>query len=313
MDSRHIEELKEKFRHEIRSSNDSLLGKFPIEKYLELLEKYPRISGYHYVSPEVNEYTENIVQDSSKDVLEIYHQLLLVELISRNKDKLANQELPDAIKQLYVRNFSRILGNITSRSQTRGFYLYPNDKFFKDLGVCTQRFIPVGSHKIHLSCISQRLILRKGIRQFVSGLSFIAFELGGIKPVYEAHIDSHDLDSMKELNPDGYVRMLINVANLLKIRKEVKGLGGNSSWFFDPELEEISPRLSYMRKTFTDNGGKLFYIKVSKGNSLKTALLKSPTRRKLYSEGKYVPTDYTVVWARKSLIAWANRVSGVSA
>jgi hypothetical protein len=311
MTSKQLDGMNAQLRDEIRLSSDSLLDKFPIERYLEMLDHYPAVIGYHYISPEVSKYTENILQNSSRDILEVYHKLLLVELISRNMDKVEKQELPMAIKQLYIKNFNRILGNISSRSEETGFYLYPHDKFFKELAVCTGKMIPMGAQKVIASTLPTRFIFKKGLMQFISGLSFILFKLHGIKPImFNMHMDSHDPDLMKEYNPDGWIRFYINAANLLKLKKQIKGIYG-TAWLFDPKLEDISPRLTYLRKIVVDNGGKLFYIGPSE-NGTTDALAKSPTRRKLYSEGKYVPTDYMIIWARQNLIDWANKVSSIS-
>jgi hypothetical protein len=95
------------------------------------------------------------------------------------------------------------------------------------------------------------------------------------------------------------------VGELLKINQEVKGYFA-TSWFYDPELEKISPRLTYLRDVITENGGKLF-VKGSSPRTIRDATFKSPTRRKLYEEGKYLPTDYLIVWPRKQLIEWADR------
>lgn len=276
-----------------------------------MLDHYPAVIGYHYISPEVSKYTENIIQNSSRDILDVYHQLLLVELISRNMEKVEKQELPDAIKQLYMKNFNRILGNISSRNDEPGFYLYPNDKFFKELAVCMLRMIPVGARKAHTTTLSGRFIFKKGLRQFITGLSFMLFKLHSLKPLMlTAHVDSHDPDLMEQFNPDGWNRSCLNMADLLKLRKEIKGYCG-ASWFYDPKLEQISPRLAYLRKSMIDNGGKIFYIGPNE-EATNDALAKSPTRRKLYSEGKYIPSKYLIIWPRQNLIDWSNRVSSVS-
>jgi len=303
-----INETKERLRDEIRLSADSLLDKYPVDRYIQFLDRYPTISksGYHYVSPDVKTYTESILNDSSEDILEKYHQLVLIELILRNKDKIVKQELPDEIKKQYDKNFDRILNNISSKKEELGFYLYPNDKFCKDLAVCTQKMIPVGCRKLVSSPCPQRFVLKKGLGQFISGMSFVLFRLGGIRPtLYVMHTDSHDPDLMAEFNVEGWTRTLLVVAELLKQKKEVKGVFA-TSWFYDPNLEEVSPRLNYNRKIITDNGGKVFYIGPSE-QTTKDALTKSETRRRLYSEGKYVPTNYIIFWSRKKLLEWASK------
>ena len=305
LDPVQIENIVKRLRNEIESSKPLLLKKFPVETYLEMLGRYPQIAGYHYVSAEVKSYTDNIARDSDIRTLELYHQLLLVELISRNT--VEKQGLPDTIKQLYYKNFNRILANIASRSEETGFYLYPNEKFFKELDVCTGTMIPAGAEKIVTAICPKRFLLKQGPWQFFKGLGFIIFSLRGFSPlVYNMHMDSHDPHLMQEYNPEGWHRFYVNVARLMELKKEIKGIYG-VGWLFDPKLEEISPRLAYLRKIVVDNGGKLFYIGPTE-NARIDALAKSTTRRKLYEEGKYTPTDYMVFWPRRALIKWAKRL-----
>ena len=54
------------------------------------------------------------------------------------------------------------------------------------------------------------------------------------------------------------------------------------------------------------NGGRLFYYGSSEA-MIKDALFKSPTRRRLYEEGLYVPRSFIRIWPRNELIEWADR------
>lgn len=287
----------------VHASNTNLLTMFPLTTYIDCLKNYPEIGRYAFESSEIKEYCNNIVKYSNEQTLELYHKLVLITLIVKAEDRLQAEPLPDDIKKLYVTNFERIIRNIESNAP--GVYKYQNDRFCKDLAVCNLRLIPAGAQKIHLDGISRRFLTTGGIRQFFKGLIFIFFELGGFEPLYQMHTASGDPDLMAKFNPDGWDLFYRRVANLLKINANIKGLFG-SSWFFDPRLVEISPRLKYLREIVVNNGGKLFYLGTSIQGT-KDALLKSQTRRRLYQEGKYIPTDYLVIWARKKLIEWADK------
>lgn len=304
-----IEEIKKRLQYDIKENAGLLLEKFPLDTYLALIDRYPKVVDYHYIDTEVIRYTDKIIEDSTQLSLELYHQMVLVELISRNIPKIEKQELPEVIKQYYMRNFERILTNISSGAEEPGFYLYSNEIIYKELAVCTQRLIPLGAGKVCLNYSPRKFIFANGFRQFLKGLYFFLFELHGFKLImYEAHLDSHDPDVLREFNPEGRRRFYINAASLLKQNREIKGIYG-CSWLYDPKLEEVSPHLAFIRKIVIDNGGKLFYMGPSE-RGIKDALAKSNTRRKLYAEGKYMPTEYMMLWSRQSLIDWANRVSG---
>jgi len=92
---------------------------------------------------------------------------------------------------------------------------------------------------------------------------------------------------------------------LLKIDPHIKGIH-SAPWFADPKIEEISPRLRWVRQTIVGkNGPSMFYVGTSE-NCIKDATFKSPTRRRLYNEGLYMPAKYLYVWPRNRLIKWAD-------
>ena len=150
----------------------------------------------------------------------------------------------------------------------------------------------------------KKFILKGGLKQFIDGLFVICIGFDGFKPVYEVHIDSHDPDFMAEFNPEGWLRFFKRIVSMMEMDQRISG-GYGIAWFLDPELETVSPKLTYIRKVVVDNGGKLFYIGPSE-SATRDALSKSPTRRKLYMEGKYIPTNYMAFWPRENLINWVN-------
>ena len=70
-------------------------------------------------------------------------------------------------------------------------------------------------------------------------------QTGGWRPWLETHTEARDLS---DFNEAGWERNWAAAAALLKTRPELAGVIG-SSWFFDPPLEAISPRLTYLRTT----------------------------------------------------------------
>jgi hypothetical protein len=91
---------------------------------------------------------------------------------------------------------------------------------------------------------------------------------------------------------------------MLELHPEIKGIW-TGSWFNDPAIETVSPRLTYLRKMPQDNGAYAFYSNLA---STSGALSKSKTRQKLYEEKKYIPKSYALIWPRKPLLKWAVSV-----
>ena len=88
---------------------------------------------------------------------------------------------------------------------------------------------------------------------------------------------------------------------MLALNPEIRGMWGGS-WFYDPALERISPRLEYLRSVPQDNGAYVFYSNIDINGG---ALSKSDTRKQAYEDGKYLPKSYSVIWPRRHLLDWA--------
>lgn len=304
MNAEKIAQLIEKTKEEIDLKGDTFLKKYFPSKYIDYINAYPVTAAYGYVSVEVKTICDEITKRFGKQFLEKYHKLVLLSLIKENHKKVYNEKIPEGVKLIYNINFKRILGEIETESYKRP-YLYSNDKFRKDLAVCSMRLIPVGSRKIHLSVLSKSFLFKKGISQYIGGLMFIIFELKGLKPLYEMHIDSKDPHLLKEFNEKGLKNSYRLIGEFLKKQSHVKGVFG-SAWYYDPIIEHVSPRLAYLRKIPTENGGKLFYLG-SDNQAVRDSTLRSKTRRRLYEEGKYIPTRYLIVWSRNKIIDWSKK------
>lgn len=302
----------EKLHHLIEITQNDLFEttlppseKTQIDRYVDSINAYPKAGPYKYASEETKRICSQIESRYNRSALEEFHKLLLLKLIAKHSGKMDAMDLPHDIVELYKMNFNRIAEEIGT-DQYKGPYLYSNDKFCKDVALCGMRLIPVGARKIHESILSKRFLLKKGVSQFVEGLLFVLFELKGFKPLYEMHTDSKDPDLLNQFNPDGFKKSYLRIVDLLDRNPEIKGIF-STSWFNDPVLETISPRLNYIRKMVIENGGKCFYIHADE-QAVKNSTQKSMTRKKLYQEGKYLPTNYLIIWSRSKLIEWAEKL-----
>ncbi|MDH3883508.1 MAG: hypothetical protein OET63_04780 [Desulfobacterales bacterium] len=291
---------------EINNYNNNFLKIFPLRKYINLIDKYPEHAGLQYCSREVERYCEDIIESSDLQILELYHKLLMVTLISIFKKRVKNKKLPDEVQQYYFKDFDRIICQIENDTDFSGYYLYPNYHFCMDISTCSLRVFPIGGRKYHLSRFPVRKFLNKGGRQFVSVLLFLIFETGGREPFLRVHYDTHDPGFMDGWTLEGLIYSSRILADVMKMNPQIKGKIG-TSWLGDPQIERISPRLAYIRYFVIANGANFFYLG-SSDKAAKDATKKSSTRRRLYSEGKYVPSDYLEAWSRKRMIKWANKL-----
>ena len=80
-----------------------------------------------------------------------------------------------------------------------------------------------------------------------------AIKVGLRGTLYQMHTDSNDPLLMADFNDEGWTRFFRRTAMLLQ-SNSVMGVIG-ASWFYDPALREVSPRLTYLRSLILDNGG----------------------------------------------------------
>ena len=165
--------------------------------------------------------------------------------------------------------------------------------------------VPVGVEHMESGGVPRSLCYRGG---FVQGINFLRMfgQTGGFTPFYDIHI-GHGIKPAAFLfvySREAQAQVYRNVAACLQMNSQYRGLMA-SSWWYDPQLEQVSPYLTYIREGMVQNGAFLFYYGRTSG-SHDDALVSSPARQKMYKEGKYSPASYTVVWPRESLIAWAK-------
>jgi hypothetical protein len=124
---------------------------------------------------------------------------------------------------------------------------------------------------------------------------------GGRGTWLEVHTESRHLD---DFNEDGWNRAWATAAAICKVRPELKGMIG-SSWFYDPPLTEISPRLAHLRLNPLNGGGFMVHQGPAEIHTLRASTA-SPTRKALIDNGEYTARSWLMVWPRQPLIAWAE-------
>ena len=125
---------------------------------------------------------------------------------------------------------------------------------------------------------------------------------GWRKPWLEVHTESRHTADFTEA---GWDRAWATAAAICKRRPELAGMIG-SSWFYDPPLETISPRLAYLRTNPLQGGAFIVHQGPAPIHSERCGAT-SPTRRALIESGEYLPRSWLVAWPRATLIPWAER------
>lgn len=237
----------------------------------------------------------------------VLNRLLVIELTLRLPERVAERNMPDEILALYPDALLRLAERIGQREDQ--MYFYPNDFFLKDLRFAGGLTVPAGAQVVDLrSVIGYRASLHYFLRGAVSGREFRKVGLTHPQPWFRIHTETRYLD---EFNEAGWDMCYRRIAALLVRHADVRGLVG-TSWFYDPQLETVSPHLAYLRKRPLERGAFL----VRNGTTdydIRSATAKSATRKRLHDAGKYTPVSYTLLWPREALDEWARRHAAVPA
>ncbi len=289
----------------LRSVDPDLLAAFPPEEYIAELDAAGDDASYRDFPPAVSLRCRRILDRAGLTGLELYHQVVLLHLIRQFDARAARCRYTDEVRELFQGQFRRILNAIRQREP--GPYLLPNDSFCKDLGICRQRLIPCGFQLIECrAAIPRRWLLKGGILQSLRVANAIA-RAGGFRPFYNPHTDRRQL---QDFNPDGWRRFHLRAAALMRLNPEVRGIMG-ATWWFDPQVGAISPRLRYLRAE-PELAGALYFCLGENEHNTATAIANSPERYRAFEAGRYRPKLFGAIWLRHDLLRWAAALNSDS-
>ena len=290
-------------RQALASRGGAILDTYDIAAYRRELDALPRTASYLTFTPAARSMQQDMLQRFGGEGFAILHGMLMVEAIEQFADRLPPEGYPASILTCYRRSLARILNKL--RSLDLIGYDKAKDLLWKDFGIARQTLMPGGARVIEpWSGFPRSLIYTGGLRQFFEASRFILFDAHGNRPYFNLHTHDFELD---EFNEEGWRRLFLRIADLLESRPVMKGVFVGGGWLYDPNLPAISPRLAYHRALTIPNGARTFFFAYDRSGTKSYALKKSPTRQRLYAEGKYKPELHVLIWPRKPLLAWAER------
>lgn len=261
----------------------------PFAAFEALAAETPAVR-YSYVSPHVSALIARVAEPLRSP----YLCGLLLFLMGLFEVQFETRNLADEFAQHYADAFHRIIDQIDDAPD---FASLSKDSFLKDLWIARVMMIPA---------VAQCWWPHSGLqlRALMSGDAKGAWRAfsrcGGRRPMFEGHL--HDPHVGRGYwSAEGWAEALRLLALALPSFPGHRG-AFSTSWYFDPRIAEISPRLAFVGDLALATGARRFRVGPS-ADALANATTKSPTRRRLVAEGNYTPTDYAVVWARRDLIA----------
>jgi hypothetical protein len=287
--------LKQNFIEYLEKLKAQLLQSHEPVDLASILNSFKLRPGEH-INTYVPHYFAKQLKQMKPLTASLVQKVIILQCALNNWEAIFNGGYADSIVAQYHNTFERLLK--TCKADI-GWSEDANSVYDKDLAMTQQLLFPAGAQVVENSSgFSIRQGLSSGLMQSVRFLGLNLCQ-GGNKGYYQIHTHTPDLS---EFHPQGWNNCYLRIAQMLELNPQIKGLFGGS-WFYDPQLTAISPRLAYLQNLPLEHGASIFRTGNEKSND---AIATSPTRRKLFDEGKYIPQSYLLIWPRKALIKWAN-------
>lgn len=273
---------------------------YSVDTCIGVINSCPPEARYNDIGNNLRSLLNNVQKSYNVNILSLYLRLIAVHLMKDTYLSVDDYSITFEIKKNILQWFEDILHDLFVLSDD--YYSIDNDTFLKDLAVCRLKVYPVGGPWIsQISRIRNTLLFSGGFNQFIKLNFLYLVHMKGFYPFYDLHTSNRYIHKFNERNR---ITCYANIGRFLKVNPHIRGLCGES-WFNDPYLKKISPKLSYLYNTPLQNGA-MFFRCGTNNTDIQHATAKSKIRLKLYNEGKYIPTSYIFIWPRNKLIKWAE-------
>jgi len=238
---------------------------------------------------------ENELRSHASIDLQSYNRSLLQFLLDHFKARRCPWTLSDSIIELYNLQIFRLEHNLKNKHES--YFRLENDYFRKDIALLLHRLIPFGAEFASpYSGIPRSLAIKAGPSQAMA-FSAAIWHSRGLAPFLELHMHP---EVTEQFNPSGWIATYERLAEFLEMNPKFRGVQ-STSWFLDPALADISPRLSYLREVPEQCGAFWLFAGLDQ-HGTSGALDTSPTRRRLHASGTYKPRLFTRIWPKRRML-----------
>jgi hypothetical protein len=199
---------------------------------------------------------------------------------------------------LYHKAFALIL-NAAVRASDQALDPDRSDLLLKDFSVVLLRSIPTGTMLVEpLAAVPRRpLLTGRHLQERLQGVVTL-MQMGRNRPFFEQHLYDRFLPS---LTPQGWRDCLRRTRLLFEQMPEIRGITGGG-WLWDPALDAVDDRISFLRRIPALHGAR-FVRTVGPSWTKDAALTGSARRTQAYSEGRYAPQAFMLIWLREDFMA----------
>lgn len=270
-----------------------------VQRYGDQLAAHVGVSTYLHVPRPVIAFRDELRATGGRELVAAFHRCVLLDRISRSRPLLARDPLLAITAPWFEDAASRVVADVFDALPDALDFTF--DGFTKDVSVLALRLWPLGAQVVDPRMgVSRRVVFEGGVPTFRRAAALM-LNMRGFAPLYEIHTYTR---SLHEFTQAGWLACYRLVARMMAQEPEVKGVFG-ASWFYDPQLERVSPRLAYLRTDPIAGGATFVRVKTTE-QTASLALTKSASRKQMFDEGKYVPEQHLMVWPRRELLRWAG-------
>lgn len=279
-----------------------MLETHPVGDFVSALEAVDPYLGYGHLGATAGATLMHILHGYGRGGVDDYLRHVQLTLLSGCEGRLLDSGLPDPFVPEFRACFSRMLAELEEGRRPTGARddaTLPDDRFLKDLAICRMVLVPCASHVVYRhSGVPRRALARvRRVGELGALLRVLSGAGMGFRPFMENHVHLAMLDRFDEA---GRRRCMELVARLLLAWPDCRGLMG-TSWYYDPALAKVSPKLAYLHDEAAA-GGACFIDMGPHPDAEAGALARSATRRALREKGLYTPRNYLMVWSRKDIL-----------
>lgn len=275
-----------------------------IRDFLGTFAALPDDAGYKFMPPRAASLVASLKSEMNDATVRSFLYACILAAAAETLGSARYARLPARVRGHQSRQFRRILSD---QERIVAVCSLDQDLFQKDFGLASLRLYAAAAQLVdYRAGVGRALLMKGGFSDLPRRLTIFA-RIGGFQPFFEIHTHDFYLD---EFTPDGWDECYRCCAELYSVHPRVLGMYGGS-WFYDPSLATISPRLAYLRDVPQSGGAHVLFDSVN-AQSTKLATSTSPTRKALFDQGSYKPASWALIWPRAGQLAWfRNNAGGV--
>jgi len=273
-----------------------------LDGFVRAASVYGPLDDYKIYSPAAREIAARLRSEHGEAATRMFLRAAIAHAVITSLAGPIYAALPARIKLQQLRQFGRMVADTDPGVEWLSF---EHDLFRKEFGLATVRLYAAGARLIDPRCGIQRSMLLRGSPRDWLRCAHTLGMAGGFKPYFQTHIHTFMLEGFTAEATEELYRCC---ADLYALHPEALGSFA-ASWFYDPAVARVSPRLAYLREIPESGGARTLFVSAGK-DAIGNALSKSANRRRLHEAGEYQPKVYMLVWPKKRQQAWARANRG---